>query len=163
MNRLNTRKWSTPATIGTGLFVSVSGVIMFLGVHDEPLSFAHEWVGLGFAVAILFHILNHWKVFRKYFSQLPSLAIIGATLAVTAALIVTSATQAGGSFVGAMIDRVERSPLAELAPLVDMDLNEIVADFEAAGFVVDESESSIADIAKANGTQPRKLLEVLFN
>ncbi len=45
MKNINTHKWSTPAIIGSGIFVSVSGVLMFLGVHN-PLEMAHEWIGL---------------------------------------------------------------------------------------------------------------------
>ena len=41
MRNLNTRRWSTPLTMGAGLFVVITGLLMFF-VAERPFKFAHE-------------------------------------------------------------------------------------------------------------------------
>ncbi|MEJ2610342.1 MAG: DUF4405 domain-containing protein [Candidatus Thiodiazotropha sp.] len=161
MNAINTKKWSTPVTIGAGLFVTISGTMMFFGVH-RPIELAHEWIGLLFAVAILFHILNHWNSFQKYFSQRMALGLVGVIVLVTGSLIAVSATKEGGDVKMAMIHSFEGSPLTEVAPLLDVSAESIVSRFEAAGFEVRGTEQTIEKIAAVNGTEPRRLMGVLF-
>ncbi|MCU7929783.1 MAG: hypothetical protein KZQ90_03205 [Candidatus Thiodiazotropha sp. (ex Codakia rugifera)] len=162
MSKFNTRKWSTPIIIGTGTFVSLSGVLMFLGVHN-PLELAHEWIGMAFAAAIFLHILNHWRPFKSYFSQRLTLNIVGAVVLATSAFIATSMTQSGGNPMMSMINSYESSPLTEVAPLLDEDAGGIVAKFEAAGFTVENPNLSIAQIAAANDASSKELMHVLFN
>lgn len=90
MLNLNTRHWSTPAVIAGGLFMSVSGVMMFFGVH-RPLTMAHEWIGLTFVVAILFHLLTHWQGVKGYFSQRAAVGILGLVALAATGLILLSA------------------------------------------------------------------------
>ena len=44
MRHLNTRRWSTPLTMGAGLFVVITGLLMFF-VAERPFKFAHELMG----------------------------------------------------------------------------------------------------------------------
>ena len=60
MRNLNTRRWSTPLTMGTGLFVVITGLLMFF-VAERPFKFAHELVGIGFSAAVALHVLSHWR------------------------------------------------------------------------------------------------------
>ena len=162
MNNINTRKWSTPVTIGAGLFVTLSGVMMFWGIHN-PVQLAHEWIGLLFAAAVLLHILNHWRSFKNYFSQRMALAVVAAVVLVTSSFIVFSATQEGGGVLMNMVHSFEASPLEEVAPLLDESPASILSRFEAAGFEVEGPEATITEIAEANDTEPRSLVRVLFS
>jgi hypothetical protein len=161
MNNINTRKWSTPMIIGTGLFVALSGVMMFFGVHN-PIQLAHEWIGLLFAVGILLHVLNHWKAFRNYFSQSMALALVGSVAVITSLFIGFSSTQAGGNTMMDMVRSFETSPVVEIAPLLDESAESVVGRFEAAGYSVEGPESTLKEIAVANGSEPRALVKVLF-
>ena len=86
----NTRHWSTPAVIAAGVFMSVSGVLMFFGVHD-PVTMAHEWIGLAFVAAILFHVVAHWRSVKGYFAQPAALGILGAVALAAVGLVLLSA------------------------------------------------------------------------
>ena len=55
MKKWNTRPWSTPVTIGAGIFVATTGLTMFF-VPEEPSKFAHELGGIAFSAAILLHV-----------------------------------------------------------------------------------------------------------
>lgn len=162
MATISLRQWSTPAVIGAGLFVSISGVMMFLGVHD-PVQAAHEWIGLVFAAAIALHVVNHWRGVKNYFSQPLALGIVGAVTLATSVFILASATQDGGHGMQKLFHGIESSPLAEIAPLLDQSTDQLVAKVQAAGFRVEGIAPSIADIAAANGTEPKALISLLFN
>jgi hypothetical protein len=162
MKNVNSRKWSTPVVIGAGLFVAVSGVLMFFGVHD-PVQLAHEWIGMLFAGAILLHILNHWSAFKKYFSQRMALSLVGIVLLATSTFIGVSAMQVGGNPMMKIVRSIEASTVAEVAPLLDESAQSVASRIQAAGFRVEASESSIKDIAVANGSEPRVLVKLLFS
>ena len=68
MKRINIRGFATPLIIGAGIFVALTGLIMFF-ITTDPFRFAHELVGLCFAVAIVLHILSNWRPFKRYFAQ----------------------------------------------------------------------------------------------
>ncbi|MEJ2406376.1 MAG: DUF4405 domain-containing protein [Candidatus Thiodiazotropha sp.] len=161
MSVLQTRSWSTPVTIGAGLFVAVSGVMMFWGVHD-PVEQAHEWIGLLFAGVILLHILNHWPLFKRYFSQRRALGVMGLVLITVLGFIGASATREGGNPMMKLIHSIESSPLSEVAPLVDQDVATLVAGLQSAGYSVSSEDSSLGQIARDNGTEPRALFGLVF-
>ena len=62
----NIRQFSTPLIIGAGIFVATTGVFMFVTTIDL-VRFAHEILGVCFAVAILLHIMTNWRPFKRYF------------------------------------------------------------------------------------------------
>ncbi|MET0029693.1 MAG: DUF4405 domain-containing protein [Candidatus Thiodiazotropha sp.] len=161
MNALHTRPWSTPIMIGAGLFVAVSGVMMFWGVHD-PVEQAHEWIGLMFAGVILLHILNHWQVFKRYFSQRLALGVMGVVMLAVVGFIGVSASEEGGNPMMQVIHSIEASPLSEVAPLVDRDAGELVSGLQAAGYSVSGPDASLGQIARDNGAEPRALFGLVF-
>ncbi len=161
MSVFQTRSWSTPVTIGAGLFVAVSGVMMFWGVHD-PVERAHEWIGLLFAGVILLHILNHWKLFKRYFSQRLALGVMGLVLITVLGFVGTSVTREGGNPMMKVIHSIESSPLSEVAPLVDRDAGALVTGLQAAGYTVSGTDATLGQIARDNGTEPRALFGLVF-
>ena len=162
MKNMNTRKWSTPVIIGSGVFVAVSGVLMFAGVHN-PIELAHEWIGLLFATGIVFHVLNHWSAFKNYFSQRMALSVVGAVVLITSGFITVSAMQVEGNPMRRAIHRIEASPVVEVAPLLDETAQSLVARLQAVGLQVKGSEETIEQIARANGSDPHAVMRLLFS
>ncbi|MCG7872891.1 MAG: DUF4405 domain-containing protein [Candidatus Thiodiazotropha lotti] len=162
MKNLNTRKWSTPLIIGSGLVVAVSGVLMFFGLHN-PIQLAHEWVGMVFAIAIGLHVLHHWGGFKKYFAQPMALSLVGSVALVSSAFIFLSFTDAGASPMMNIVMSIESSPVDEVAPLLNETPRSVVTRMEAAGFKVEGSADTILEIANANDREPRALMELLFS
>jgi hypothetical protein len=161
MKTASLRHWSTPAIIGAGLFVAVSGVMMFFGLH-APVERAHEWIGLVFAAAIALHITNHWRGFKGYFTRPLALGIVGAVAAATAVLLLPG-TEGDGHGIKGLVHKVEEAPLAQVAPLLDRSPAQILSTVQAAGFSVQGAEHSIAAIAAANGTEPKAVMRLLLD
>lgn len=157
----NTRQWSTPGVIAGGIFMSLSGVLMFFGMHD-PIALAHEWIGLAFVAFVVFHVATHWRGFASYFSRRAALAIIACVALVTAALIGLSASHESGNMKHRMFQAFERAPLTDLARLLDDNAERLAAKLQAGGFEVANTDQSIAEIAARNGVRPPELMHRLF-
>lgn len=162
MKTATLRHWSTPAVIGAGLFVAVSGVMMFFGIH-QPVERAHEWIGLAFAAAIALHLLTHWRGFKGYFKQPLALGIVGALALTTGYLLLPGQGASGAHGIKALVHRVEAAPLSQVATLFERTPDQIVGAVQAAGFEVQGPEQSVAAIAAANGIEPKAVMRLLLN
>ncbi|MBK1650427.1 DUF4405 domain-containing protein [Rhabdochromatium marinum] len=158
----NTRQWSTPGIIAAGVFVSVSGVLMFFGMHD-PVKLAHEWIGLAFAVLVGLHVATHWRGVKNYFSQRMALGIIGVIALATVSLIAVSVGHEGSNARHRILHSFMRAPLTEIAPLLDDSADRLAAKLQSKGFKVASTAQSIEEIASRNGTRPPELMHTLFN
>ena len=161
MISLTSRHWSTPAVIAAGVFMSVSGVLMFFGMHD-PVKLAHEWIGLAFVAFVGFHIATHWRGFKGYFSQRLAIAIIATLVLVTASLMILSGSQEGGNTRHRIFHSVERAPLSEIAPLLDQSTESLATKLRSGGFKVESGAQSIEEIAARNGTRAPELMRLVF-
>jgi hypothetical protein len=161
MKNIPLRKWSTPVIISSGLFVAVSGVLMYFGIKN-PLEHAHELIGLLFAVGIILHVINHWKPFKNYFTQRFAVSIVGSIAIIASALILVSANQGGGNLMMNIIHTVAGSPLTEVAPLLDQTTEMVINKFSLAGFTVSGPDETINDIALNNKVEKKAVMHVLF-
>ena len=161
MISLNHRQWSTPATIAAGVFMSVSGVLIFFGMHD-PVQLAHKWVGLAFVAFVGFHIATHWRGFKGYFSQRVALGIIALVAVVTLSIVVLPGGPEGGDMRHRLFHSLERAPLSEVAPLLDETPESLAAKLQSAGFKVTSTVQSIEEIATHNGTRAPELWRFVF-
>ena len=161
MKKWNTRPWSTPVTIGAGIFVATTGLTMFF-VTEEPFKFAHELGGLSFSAAILLHVLSHQRSFANYFRQRGALGIVVTAWAIGIGLVTASSVLDMGEADALVVARIDSAPLALLAPVVGMDVRQIVERLGEAGFVVDDPEMSIRQLAQQHGADTDDLLLLVF-
>lgn len=146
MKNLNTRRWSTPATMGAGTVVVTTGLLMFF-VTESPFKFAHELVGIGFSVAVVLHVLTHWRSFTNYFSQRGGVGVLTLAWSVGIGLVLASAILSTGEPEELILERIDDTPVALLAPAVGMDLVEFVDRLGEEGVVVDDPGMSIRQLA----------------
>ena len=161
MKQWNTRPWSTPATIGAGIFVATTGLAMFF-VTEEPFKFAHELGGLAFSAAIVLHAMSHRRSFLNYFRQRGALAIVAAAWALGAGLVTASSVLEMGEADALVIARIDSAPLAVIAPVVGMEVRQVVDRLGDAGFVVEDPELSIRQVAEQHGADTDDLLFLVF-
>ena len=161
MKQWNTRPWSTPATIGAGIFVATTGLTMFF-VTEEPFKFAHELGGLTFSAAILLHVLSHRRSFMNYFRQRRALSIVVTAWAVGVSLVTASSVLELGEADALVVARIDSAPLALLAPVVGMEVRQVVERLGAAGFVVEDPAMSIRQLAEQHGADTDDLLFLVF-
>ena len=160
MKNLNTRQWSTPLTIGAGIFVAITGLLMFF-VMEDPFKFAHELVGIGFSVAIVLHIISNWRSFKRYFSQ-RSVAIIALAWLIGISLVTTSAILSEEEPEELIVTQIEQTSITLLAPVVGMEVKELVDQLSNDGFAVDDPEMSIEQLADQHGADTDDILLSVF-
>ena len=161
MKNWKTRSWSTPATIGVGLFVTTTGLIMFF-IVEQPFKLAHELAGIGFSIAILLHVLSHWRSFSAYFRQRRALTILAAAWLAGAGSVTASAVFEMGEPEALVIAGIEDARVSLLAPIVNMEEEELVARLGADGFPVTDPEMSLRELAEHLGSDTDDLLRSVF-
>ena len=161
MKNLNIRRWSTPVTIGTGIFVAITGLFMFF-IAENPVKFAHELVGITFSVAIVLHISSNWRPFKRYFSQRGAVSIIALAWLIGISLVTTSALLDKGEPEERIVDQIEQAPITLLAPIVGMEVRELVDRLGDDGFVVDNPEMSIEQLAHHHDADTDDILLSVF-
>ena len=161
MKNWKTRPWSTPLTIGAGIFVAVTGLIMFFAVED-PFKYAHELAGIAFSLAVALHALSHWRSFSGYFRERRALGIVAAAWLLGAGLVTASAVLDMGEPDALVMARIESAPLPAVAAVLGLEVEELAARLTAAGFPVTDLNASIQEIAEEHAADIDDLLDSLW-
>ena len=161
MKNLKIRWLATPLIIGAGVFVATTGLLMFF-VTADPFRFAHEIVGVGFAVGIVLHILSNWRPFTRYFSQSGAIGIITLGWIVGISLVTTAAMRGEEDAEDRVVDQIEQTPIQLLAPVVGMEVGALVDRLKRGGFAVDDPEMSIEQLAERDGADTEDILLLVF-
>ena len=161
MKNLNIRGWSTPLIIGAGIFVALTGLIMFF-ITADPFKFAHELVGIGFSVAIVLDILSNWRPFKRYFSQRSAVGIIILAWLIGISFVTLSALRGNGEPEERIVSQIEQTPIVLLTPVVGADVSELVNQLRDDGFVVSNPKMSIEELADEHGVDTDDVLLSVF-
>ena len=161
MKKINTRGWSTPMIIGAGIFVAITGLLMFF-VTEEPFKFAHEVVGIGFTVAIVLHILSNWRPFVRYFSKRVAVCVIALGWVIGISLVVRTAVLDVGEPDGRVVEQIEQTSIHLLAPVIGLEVNELVEQLNDEGFVVDNPQMTIEQLADKHTIETDTILLKIF-
>ena len=156
----NLRPFSTPLIIGAGVISAMTGLLMFF-TTEQPFLFAHEIVGLGFAVAIVLHIYTNWRPFKKYFSQ-RSVIIIALAWLIGIGMIARTAIFSEGEPEELIMQKMEQTSITRMAPIVDMDVETLVERLGDDGYTVSDPEMSIEALAEAHGAETDAVLLSVF-
>lgn len=160
MKRINIRGFSTPLIIGAGIFVALTGLIMFF-ITTDPFRFAHELVGLCFAVAIVLHILSNWRPFKRYFAQ-RAVMIIAAAWVIGIVLVSISAFREAADAEEVVFERIEQTSIQLLAPVVGMEVNELLEHLKVNGYGVERPEMSVEQVAERYNADTEAILLLVF-
>jgi len=164
------RRYATPLSLVTGLAVSITGIMMFLGLR-RGLGEVHEWIGLAFVVALLMHVVRNWRAVLGMMKPWTSKAIVGA-IGVALAVLVVAQMPSGGQAAGhgggrdggswLIVNRVSNVPITIAAPALGMTAQEAIAKLKAKGISVGDGQKSLADIAREEDTALPHLFALLL-
>ncbi len=161
MRNFNTRRWSTPLTMGAGLFVVMTGLLMFF-VAERPFKFAHELVGIGFSAAVALHVLSHWRSFANYFSQRGAFRVLAFAWSTGVGLVAASMLLGTGDAEELIVERMDAVSLEVLAPVAGLAVSELVDRLGAEGLVVDDPGMSVRQLAERNDAEADDILVSVF-
>ena len=151
------KKYSTPLTAATAIVVCVTGVMMFFHLYKGEVQAMHEWLGMGFVVAVVLHLLRHRRPLGLMMKQSRTHILLVLTLVISLAFLYPSSSQQPNPM-RSTITAVMRAPLKDLAPVVGVTTAELTARFAEAGVARVDATDTIETLAKAHETDPMKLL-----
>jgi len=152
------RKYSTPLTAATAIVVCVTGVMMFFHLYKGEVQAMHEWLGMGFVVAAVLHLLRHRRPLGLMLKQSRTHILLALTLLISLAFLYPSSGEQKANPMRSTITAVMRTPVKDLAPVVGVTTSELTARFSEAGVAQVDATDTIETLAKANETDPMKLL-----
>ena len=152
------KKYSTPLTAATAIVVCVTGVMMFFNLYKGEVKAMHEWLGMGFVVAAVLHLLRHRRPLTLMMKHSRTHILLVLTLLISLAFLYPSSGVQKVNPMRSTIEAVLRAPIKDLAPVVGVTTEELTARLADAGIAQPAPTDSIQSLAKAGQAEPMKLL-----
>ena len=159
------RRYATPLVTGLFLVSLVSGVLLFFHLGGRAFHGMHEWLSMVLILPFALHLWRNWRSMTGYFRHAPMAVALGASLLLAAVFFLPSGgeTRAGRPAPPqfALADAIMRSPMMEVAPILDTPTDTLVARLTDAGFDASDPSQSLSGIADAAGRDPADLMRAL--
>jgi hypothetical protein len=143
---------------------------MWLGIRSHALGEIHEKIGIAFVVVVVLHVLRNAKAFTFMIGQTRSLIVIGVLGAVAALLIGGAMMQRGGGRGGhggppqyAVAERLSHAPIAQVAPALGMQTNQVIARLRNGGIVVAGPGQNLSEIAGKQNIEVNRLYRLILS
>jgi hypothetical protein len=156
------RKYATQLTAALAVVVCLTGVMMFFKWYKGEVEAMHEWLGMGFVLAVTLHLLRHRRSLGTLLAQQRTRLILAVTALIAAAFLVASPPP-GSSPVKQTVGAVLRAPLDDVAPLFGISSHEAIARLQDIGITTAAPGQSLESLARANKTSPMKLLSAVLD
>jgi hypothetical protein len=156
------RKYATQLTGALAVVVCLTGVMMFFKWYKGEVEAMHEWLGMGFVVAVVLHLARHRRPLGMLLTQTRTRLILLLTALVAAAFLVLAPAK-GSNPVKQTVGAVLRAPLDDVAPLLGLSTGEAIARLQDIGVTPASPRQSLDSLARANKTSPMKLLSAVLD
>ena len=158
------QRYSTALTATLGVVTCVTGVMLFFHSFKAQVTAMHEWLGVGFVIATLLHLVRHWKPFSHLLKQRRMQVLTAITVLIVAAFVASAGARRGENPMRqtrATIGAMSRAPLATLAPVFGLSSDEAVSRLAGAGIRDIAATQTLDEIARTNGVEPLRVLATL--
>ena len=147
-------RYATPFI--TGLFVVslMSGTALFFHWQQAAFRGMHEWLSMVLILPFALHLWKNWRPMLSYVRHTPfwvgsAVSLVAALAFAWPAITGTATGGRGGPPPLALMNSVLASPVAEVAPILNLTPDELAAGLTSAGYAVTDATVTLADIAKA--------------
>ncbi|MBL8791359.1 MAG: DUF4405 domain-containing protein [Rhizobiales bacterium] len=160
-------RYATPFVTGLFLISLVSGVALFFHVGTAAFREMHEILSLVLILPFILHVWKNWRSLLNYFRRAPFW--IGSAISLAAALafawpaLTGNAPKGGGPPPFALSNAVIQAPVAEVAPVLNVSPDEMLAALKAKGFTVSTADESLAAIGRKSGKDTMELAAALVS
>ena len=151
----------TPFTMGAFVAVAVTGIALFYRWRVSFVITAHEWIGMTFIAAALWHGFSHIRSIQNYTRLRPSRATFFCALTAAIILILTTMAPDNGS-PRAVLAVMAKHNVKEIVPLLST-TEEAAINALAAQGIHPEDGQSVEAAARAAGMSPYFALTVMAN
>ena len=159
-------RYATPFVTGFFLISLISGVALFFHVGTAAFREMHEILSLVLILPFGLHAWKNWRPLLNYFRRAPfwigsAVSLAAAIAFAWPALTGAAAGSAGGPPPFALSNAVMKAPVAEVAPVLNVTADDLLAGLKAKGFTVTGAEQSLVEIGKASGKDTMELAATL--
>lgn len=164
---MNLRSWATPLTMGSGLVVIISGILLFFHAGGFVAHVSHEWIGWVMVVAVLAHLAINWRAFKNYLRKPVGMVLLGLGMLLTFAsfLPIDPPAREGGDMRAIsqhIIESVETSSLDMVADISGKSLEDVQMILQAEGLDA-QSGVNIREITGGDRETQMRVLGAIFN
>lgn len=156
------RDWITPLTIGSFILVAITGVLMFFHFDTGWNKQAHEWLSWIFLGAIALHIIANVKPFKKAFSTVKGLSLIGVFTLILAASFLPIRAGGGEPPFVAPIRALGNAPLSTVAEIAHVNREELRHRLQEAGVTMTSDRQSLKDLIGDDVKKQIRVLNAVF-
>lgn len=158
------KKYATILSIITSAVMSITGVMVFFHLGNNYVMGLHEWVGMAFVVALLFHVMRHLKPFMKYFTKIRTKVLVVIMICICIGFIApTVLTPNGGNPLKKFTQASMKAPIFSIAPIVGRDGESLIEMLEKQGITGVTQNQSLQDISKSHNVPIQKLYSIVLN
>ena len=145
----------TPATIALFLAISISGIMLFYHLKSNWVHEAHEWIGMAFVIAALWHATMHWRSVKGYVKRRVSVVVLALFVLGSIGVIVgTSSPATGGP--RAVLEKLSHQPIRNIAAAFSLPPEEMLAQLKAEG--INATADTLLDEAANQAHRPAFML-----
>lgn len=155
------QKYATQLTAALFLIVATTGALMFFHLFKVEVEGIHEWLGLGFAVAAILHLLRNRRPLSLMLAQPRARALIAAVVVVSVGVIALSPPKGANPFRQAT-QRVMAAPIRDAAPALGVSADDAVSRLQKIGVTDAAPDKSIEALARQHGKNPAQLLSAVM-
>ena len=110
----------------------------------------------------MLHIVSNWRPFRNHLSKRTGLGVVVLLWSLGVGLVAASSVLEIGEADALVVEAVTSTPIGLLAPLVRLEVEELIDRLAADGFVVEDAGLTVEELAAGLGTDPDNVLFAVF-
>lgn len=146
---------------GVFLVVSISGVLMFFMVESFSMNQVHAWVGMGFVIIGIYHLIKNFSPFKNYMKYTSSsillVFILGGSLFYIKPLddnLVSPKKE--------MMKAIFTQSISTVCTFFNKDVDQVIKHLKQKGVIVKDEKQTLMQIAKENNKEIKKLFFMFF-
>lgn len=151
------RRYATQATAVLSVVVGITGVILFFHLAKDPVEAIHEWLGMGFAVVAILHVIRHRGSFALMLRQRQLHVLAAITALGVAAFVALVPPKPPGNPMVRLARAAEQAPISQLAPVMGSRTEDVLARLRQAGINAEPGDS-LAALAASHHVESVKLI-----
>ena len=146
---------------GVFLVVSITGVLMFFMIESFNMSKVHAWVGMGFVIVGVYHLIKNFTPFKSYLKHTSSSVILVLIIALSVLYIKPMDNQLV-SPKKTMLKAIFTQPISTVAIFFNKDVTQVIKKMATHGIEIKDTNQTLMQIAKINERDMKKVFFMFF-
>lgn len=146
---------------GVFLVVSITGVLMFFMVESFSMNAVHAWVGMGFVLVGVYHLIKNFSPFKSYMKHTSS-TIILLLIIVGSIWYIKPIDDGLVSPKKSMMKAIFTQPLSTVCIFFNKDVDKAMINMSSKGVIIKDSNQTLKQIAKQNNKDMKKIFFMFF-